>query len=89
MTNAELTAHYHRVSAAVKAEGFAEPISLAPNWQGRVDALYEQIKEMSGSPEVGCLCWPKSPGMLADGRMGCLVQTRVDDEEVTLFAVTE
>lgn len=85
-----LQAHYNRVMPAVRALGFAEPISLAPNWQGRVDALYDQAKALSGTPEVGCVCWPGSPGMLADGRMACLVETRNDDgQKVTLFAITE
>lgn len=85
-----LQSHYNRVRSSVRALGFAEPISLAPDWQSRADALYARVNALSGTPELGCVCWPGHIGTLADGRMGCLAETRdANGEPVLLFAVTE
>jgi hypothetical protein len=84
--------HYYAHLASARANGFKEPISLTENWQGRVDALYAEINAMAGTASVGnVVCWPGNPGMLADGRMACLVETYdfVEFRRVTLFALIE
>jgi hypothetical protein len=65
--------------SAVRAAGFAEPISLAEGWQRRADALYAEINAMGFVP--GCI------GLLADGRMGVIARKPL--ETVELFAIVE
>lgn len=56
-----LQQHYNRVYNSCRAKGFAEPISLAPSWQSRADALYAELNSMGECP--------REIGLLADGRM--------------------
>jgi hypothetical protein len=62
-----LQQHYNRVYRACQAKGFAEPISLAPAWQTRADALYAEINAMGECP--------REIGLLSDGRMAVYGET--------------
>lgn len=60
--DAEYAAHAAQARARVRAIGLADCIHYAPDWQPRVDALYDRLAATGDWPIEG-------PGLLADGRM--------------------
>ena len=56
--------HATQARALSRAEGFADCIHYAPNWRGRVDALYAEANALGFVPG--------NPGLLSDGRMAIL-----------------
>lgn len=74
-----LKEHYARVYFDVRREGFHEPISLAPNWQARADALYGVINAAGHVPS--------GIGLLKDGRMAAYARDPL--AETNLYALVE